>query len=398
MHILTFTTLFPNSQQPVHAVFVRNRMDNFTKLYHHEWTIVAPVPYFPRWAAKIIEHYSPRYAAYARMPREEKFSTHTLYHPRYLVLPKVGMKFHAKGMARGAKKLLQEIHRKNPIAIIDAHYVYPDGTAAIALGKILGIPVIVSARGTDLNVFPHILEIKPQILQTLKACTRLISVSSGLQSIALNLGLASEKSLVIGNGVDTQLFKAIDNQVARTKLALPLNKKIVLSVGHLVELKGFHLIVQAIAQLENPELYYVIVGEGPERPALEKIIKEKKLESQILLVGAVGNQLLPNWYSAADIFILASSREGWPNVVCEAQAIGLPVIATPVSGVPEIIYNEDLGILLKERSVDAIADALNAALQKKWDYSKITTIGQGRSWDTVSVKLQQIFTEVIQKN
>src|SRR6185436_8485702 len=151
MHILTLTTLFPNSLQPVHGVFIRNRMENFTRAYGLDWTVVAPVPYFPRVPI------APRavYRLYARIAALEEPWGYPIHHPRYLVTPKLGMRFYGRWMAEAVRRTVREIHRRKPIDVIDCHYVYPDGTAGTRIGRELGIPVILSARGTDLNLYPQ---------------------------------------------------------------------------------------------------------------------------------------------------------------------------------------------------------------------------------------------------
>lgn len=388
MHVLTLTTLFPSSLQPVHGVFIRNRMESYTRKYGLDWTVVAPVPYYPRG----IPAPRPIYGLYARVPALEAPWGYPIHHPRYLVTPKVGMRFYGAWMAAAVRGTVMEIHRRKPIDLIDCHYVYPDGTAGVRMGRELGIPVVLSARGTDLNLYPDFPVIRSRIRQNLEACRHLICVCSALRDKALELGLPEEKASVIGNGVDVDLFRRGDQAEARRKLGLPPSGRILLSVGHMTARKGFHLVLEAFARLSAPDLFLAIAGDGEERAALERQAEGLGLRGRVFFPGAVLNRDLPDWYSAADLFVLASSREGWPNVLCEAQAIGLPVVATRVWGVPEIVDSPALGILVEERSAEALQRALEQALQISWDRSHIEARGRERTWDQVSEKLRPILS------
>ena len=394
MHILTFTTLFPNARQPVHGLFIRNRMEAFTRRYGHKWTVVAPVPWFPKLPFAV----SPMYDAYARVAAKEEDRGYPVYHPRYLVTPVVGMKQYGGWMAQGAAATVRRIHAQTPIDVIDAHYAYPDGTAACRIGKELGIPVVLSARGTDLNLFTRMPDILPRIQANYRDAARLICVSNGLAKVALATGAEAAKISVIGNGIDPALFHALPPQAAveaRRSLGLPADKRILLSVGHLVELKGFHLAIEALAALKRDDVIFVAVGEGAQRHGLEALAARLGVTDKVRLPGAVKQPDLPKWYAAADLFTLMSSREGWPNVVTEAQAMGLPVVATRVGDIEDLVSVPDQGMLLEERSAGALATALDGALGRQWDRDAIAKAGAARTWEAVSERLEPVFRSVV---
>ncbi len=387
MHILTLTSLFPNTLQPVHAVFVRTRMENFTRKFGHAWSVVAPVPWFPRLPFKT----SPAYDAFARVPVCEEPWGYPIHHPRFLLTPKVGMRFYGSWMARSVIDTVKEIHRRKPIDVIDGHYVFPDGTAAIAAGRALGIPVILSARGTDLNLYPQIKPVAPRIKENLDACRHLICVCEDLRQVALGMGMPPAKVTTIGNGVDAERFRRGDAAAARQALGLPADATVLLSVGHLTERKGFRPIIEAVGKLKRPELFLAIAGAGPQRPELESVIAALGLQNRVRLSGAVANKDLTPWYQAADFFVLASSREGWPNVLCEAQASGLPIVATKVWGIPEIVKDASLGVLVDERSAEGLRVGLETALGRSWDRAHIEAVGRSRTWSKVADELAPVF-------
>ena len=387
MHILTLTTLFPNPRQPGHAIFVRARMEHFTREYGHRWTVVAPVPFFPKLPVKINDTYD----HFARVPHLEEPRGYPIHHPRYLVTPRVGMRFYGAWMASGVRSLIRRLHREDPFDVIDGHYVYPDGTAGVRMGEELGLPVLLSARGTDLNLYPRMPGIAPLIRSNLESCRHLVCVCDELKRVAMDLGTPEEKVSVVGNGVDADRFRRGDRAAARTKLGLPASATIVLSVGHMTERKGFHLLIEACARLGRDDVYLVIAGDGRERGALERLAATHRMTERIRFPGAVKNEDLPAWYQSADLFALASSREGWPNVLCEAQACGLPAVATKVWGIPEILRNGDLGVLVEERSAEGLRAGLEAALSANWDREYIASAGRSRTWGHVSKEMAVIF-------
>jgi teichuronic acid biosynthesis glycosyltransferase TuaC len=390
MNILTLTTLYPSSVQPLNAIFVRNRMEAVVSRYGHQWTVVAPVPYFP----KLPFNTRPTYDAYARVPLFEKPWGYSVHHPRYLVTPKFGMRYYGSWMTMGVKKLIRRLHAQTPFDVIDGHYVYPDGTAAVRLGRELNIPVILSARGTDLNLYPHLPGIAQRIRANLSDCRHLICVCGELKQEAIKLGMAEANISVIGNGVDIERFRRVDRTVARAALGLPLEGHIILSVGHMTERKGFHLLLRAFAEMGRRDATLVIAGDGPQRAELEALRRESGLGERIKFPGAVRNEDLPAWYSAASLFVLCSSREGWPNVLCEAQAVGLPVVATRVWGIPEIVTDATMGILVEERSVQSLRAGISEALDRSWDNADIEQRGRQRTWANVAAEVERVVERV----
>lgn len=392
MHILTITSLFPNSLQPLHGIFIQNRMENYTKKYGHKWSVIAPIPFYPKLPFATIKEYD----RYARIPSFENSRGYPVYHPRYLVTPKVGMRYYGSWFTQGILKKVIQIHAENPIDLIDGHYVYPDGQAAVDLGRKLGVPVILSARGTDLSLFPRFPAIRKKIVNILSKSNHLICVSNELKKIGIELGLSEKNISVIGNGIDANRFQIGDKNFARQKLKLPTHKKIILSVGRMNALKGFHILIKALAKLPNPKDYLLIIaGEGEEKKSLINLTRELEIEEQVLFPGGILNEALPTWYQAADLFALASSREGWPNVICEAQACGLPVVATPITGIRSIISEPYMGLFVDSREAESFAKTFLEAFTVNWDFQKIAEKGKERTWETVSQNLHKLVESVV---
>lgn len=390
MRVLTFTSLFPNHEKPNLGVFIYQRIAHLSKMPGNHVEVIAPVPYFPRWLR------GTRWKKLGQVPAREQIGDLTVYHPRYLLLPKISMPFHGFLIFSGTFRLARRLHRQTPFDCIDAHFVYPDGFAAAVLGKLLKLPVILSARGTDINLYPSFKMIRPMIRWALKHSAGAIAVSSSLRDVMVELGFSRESVRVIGNGIDAGRFSPVDPGEARACLGLPGNATILVSVGGLVPRKGFQFLIPAVAALAPcfPSLRLYILGEGEYRARLESLIRECRLEQQVFLMGNIPNEQLRFWYSAAQLSCLVSSREGWANVLQESMACGTPVIATKVWGAPEIVVSADLGLLV-EQSVEAIRKALEAALLKPWNRAAIADHARQRTWDTVAREVDEFLRAAV---
>ncbi|MEZ5490760.1 MAG: glycosyltransferase [Gammaproteobacteria bacterium] len=394
MRILTFTSLFPNNQYPNSAVFIKNRMAAVNDIPGVEVRVVAPVPWFPR-----IIPGDGRWQRLAKVPDQERIADLDVQHPRYVVTPKIGMSLYGKSMYRGSVRTVEKLYKAWPFDLIDAHYVYPDGLAAMLLGHKLNIPVVVSARGTDMNLYPSIRSIAPLIKQTLKQTSHQIAVSQSLAEAMWGNGAARGRVAVIPNGIDPQTMQPVDTAEARRILQLEdPQKSVLISVGNLVELKGHHLLIQALGILKNKgslNFSTYIIGRGGLRAKLQQQIDGLGLSDLVHLVGEVDNARLKYWYSAADISFLGSSREGWPNVVSESLACGTPVVATNVNGIPEILTRPEYGLIV-ERNVDAFVAGIEKALSIDWDRKRIAADGQLRSWGHVAREVIEVFKNVLE--
>jgi teichuronic acid biosynthesis glycosyltransferase TuaC len=379
MRILTFTSLFPSAKRPLFGIFVFQRVSHVAKCSGNTVQVVAPVPYFPSWVR------SKRWGVYGQIPSEESIENLEVHHPRYPLLSGFLMSLHGFLMFLGAFPTVRRLHRQYDFDCIDAHYVYPDGFAAVLLGKVLHIPVVVSARGTDINVFPSFWTIRPMIRWTLRHAMGVIAVADALRKAIMDLGVTSEKIVVIPNGVEVNQFRPVPRREARRKLGLPENSKIAVCVASLTESKNHRLLISALSQIpmSNPETQLYILGEGPLRDELNYLVHQLSLDRRVFLLGARPNQELALWFSAADVSCLVSSREGWPNVVMESIACGTPVVATRAGGIPEIITTPELGILVDPDS-NSIAAGLQSALSKEWNRSLLVQRAQSRTWDHVA--------------
>jgi teichuronic acid biosynthesis glycosyltransferase TuaC len=397
MKVLSFTTLWPNHKQPLHGLFVRERIKALAKPC--ELRVVAPVPWFIP-----VKFFGEQYYNYTQIQRYEKQDMLDVFHPRYLVLPKVCKFTDGLLMFYSLRNFLKHMRNEFPYNLIDAHYAYPDGYAAGRIAQELGIPYTVTVRGNDMTVFAKEKLRGELIRRSLISAERVFCVSRSLQDIVIALGIPIEKTEVLENGVDLHKFHRVPRSETRHLLQLPQESFIILSVGHLVERKGFHLLIQAVSDLQSkrdqtPMHLFIVGGEShwdsSYKDGLVRQIRESGLHDLVSLVGPKKPDELKYWYSAADVFCLVSSREGCPNVVLESLACGTPVVATAVSGTPDIISDPELGILV-ERDVSSIRLGIAKALDRTWDHDKIIAhVRKQYSWETTATKIYNIFERVL---
>lgn len=389
MKVLTFSSLFPNSAQPELGVFIYQRMAHFAQLGGNELVVVAPIPHAPSWLTK------KRWKQWAGLPSIEHQGPLTVYHPSYVMLPGLSLPIQGLLIFLFTLPLVRKLHRKHQFDIIDAHFIYPDGFAALLLGKLLHLPVVVSARGTDINLYPSFRMVRPQIRWTLRKAAGAIAVCKALRDTMVALS-GTQQTEVIGNGVDLTRFVSIDREQARRKLGLSPGIPMAVAVGSLIPRKGYQFLIPAVAEISGdfPKLELYILGEGEYRTELERLIQTLGLSDRVHLVGACPNAQLQYWYSAADVSCLASSREGWPNVLLESMACGTPVVATGVWGTPDVITSPKLGVIV-EQNVPSIAAGLRAALQNNWDRKRIAEYARRRDWNDVAREVELYFSTVL---
>jgi glycosyltransferase involved in cell wall biosynthesis len=200
--------------------------------------------------------------------------------------------------------------------------------------------------------------------------------------------------MVSRNGVDLDFFRPLDRD--RIRKNWQVNRKLLISVGNLIELKGHHLIVQAMAEMPDYQLF--IVGEGDWSWKLQSMVNELGLEDRIRFLGERKQQELVELYNCADALVLASSREGWANVLLEALACGTPVVATNISGTPEVIGAPEAGVLCEERSAQGIVDAVNGLFERYPDRKKTRQYAEKFSWQETTDGLVKIFEELAMKH
>jgi teichuronic acid biosynthesis glycosyltransferase TuaC len=384
---LLFSTLYPNAVHPAHGIFVETRLRGLMATGQVSARALAPVPWFPsrnQWFGE--------YAKLASVPLCELRHGIHIDHPRYLTIPKVGMNIAPFLMAASLKPHFDRIMASHDSPhLIDAHYFYPDGVAAVLLGRHYGKPVVVTGRGTDLHCIPKYTIPRLMIRFAANKSSAIITVCQALKETLIGLQIPEKKIVVLKNGVDLSLFRPLEDRDCMRK-KLGLTGTTLISVGRLIALKGHHLIIEALKELPDCDL--LIAGSGPEDKKLRKIAKKMEVEKRVRFLGPVPHDNLANLYGAADMLVLASDREGWANVLLESMACGTPVVATRVWGTSEVVTSSNAGILIDNREARSIADGVRRLLSAQPDRDLTRKHAEGFSWDATTEGQLRIFRQV----
>ncbi len=386
IRLLVFTSLYPNAVRPRHGVFVEERLRHLMSSGRVSATVVAPVPWFP--------FRNPRFGAYAgfaRVPMREQRHGIDILHPRYPVIPKFGMGIAPSLMYRALRPMLRKLVAGNDFDLIDAHYFYPDGVAAMKLGAAIDKPVVITARGSDLNVIPRHPWPRWQIKAAAAHVAAVVTVSQALKRKAEDLGAEGHKISVLRNGVDLDRFRPLDRMAIRARLGLA--GPVWLAVGNLVELKGVHLTLAALANVADATL--LIAGDGPEAGRLRRLASTLGVDARARFLGYVPHAQLQEYYNAAHVLMLASSREGMPNVVLESLACGTPVVVAPFAGVGELVNAPEAGEVAAARTADALLEAWRRLWNRRPERAVTRRFAEQLGWAPVVEAQHALYAKVL---
>lgn len=392
--IVVFSTLFPNAVQPGAGIFIRERMFRVAK--ELPLMVVAPVPWFPFQG--LIRAFRPHFRPLP--PHCEIQDGIEVLHPRFFSVPGILKSLDGLFLALSTFFLMRRLQHEHRFDIIDSHFAYPDGYAATRLGKWLGVPVTITLRGTEAR-HSNNPWLRPLLVSALHSSARVFSVSDSLRRHAMSLGIPESKVRVVGNGVDTAKFHPVPRSDARAQLGIDADAPVLISIGGLVERKGFHRAIECLPELKIrfPKLVYLIVGgasaEGDMRPQLEQQVAALGLQDTVRFLGTMPADKLKWPLCAADIFVLATRNEGWANVFLEAMACGLPVVATDVGGNAEVVCDPSLGTIVPFGDSTALSAAITDALRKPWDRAAIISYAHANSWDSRVAALTEEFSNLV---
>jgi teichuronic acid biosynthesis glycosyltransferase TuaC len=286
--------------------------------------------------------------------------------------------------------------------LIDSHFGFPDGIAASWLSRWSNRPYSITLRGNE-TLHAKSFFRGMALRRAIKHADGVVTVSSPLRDFALSCGTPPERVRVIPNGIDASIFHPRDSSEIRGRLEISGGIPLILSVGYLIERKGHHRVMRAARILldEGFELFLAVVGaagaEGDFRSELVRLRDELHLENNMRFINALPQPVLAELMSDAEVLCLASTREGWPNVVNEAMACGTPVVATDIGGVRDMIPSEDYGRIVAPNDQEALNRALGWALKKEFDRGRIARLGMSRSWSHVAAEVYAYFQEVVDR-
>ena len=378
--LLVYSSLFPSAARPGAGLFIRERM--FRVAARFPMVVVSPVPWFPLQG--LIRRWKPWFRP--AMPRHEQQQQIDVYYPRFLSFPGVLKSLDGLFMALGSLSLMWRLRRSFRFNLSDAHFAFPDGDAATLLGRWFRVPVTITLRGTEVPLSRYRWR-RRRMLLALQRAARVFAVAGSLKRHVTGMGIPGDKIRVVGNGVDINKFTPVPRADARQQLQLAEDARVLVSVGGLVERKGFHRVIEVLPALKEafPTLRYLVIGgpgpEGDWGSRLEQQVADLGLQDTVQFLGSMPGEQLKLPLSAANVFVLATRNEGWANVFLEAMACGLPVVTTDVGGNAEVVCRAELGMLVPPGDSGALRQALHEALCKEWSREKIMDYAHDNAWE-----------------
>jgi teichuronic acid biosynthesis glycosyltransferase TuaC len=310
-----------------------------------------------------------------------------VHHPRYPLLPAAGMSTAPWLMAAGTRPRVREVLSSHkPVELIDAHYFYPDGVAAAMLARWMGLPYIITARGSDINLIATYSWPRRLMLRAAANASAVIAVSRALAAAMVAMGMPESRIHVLRNGVDLEFFSPLPgSQERRRPSGSPAT---FLSVGALKPAKGHDIAIRFIHRLQEARL--VIAGAGPDERRLRLLCERLDVSPRVQFAGVLDAGSLRDCYRKADALVLMSEREGMPNVVLESLACGTPVLAADVGGIAEIVSSETAGELVDRRNAEALVAAWRRLQARGIDRRAVRRHAEQFSWDETITGLHRL--------
>lgn len=385
LRVLAITRIFPNAVEPLSAPFNRQQFGALGTLC--DLRVMATIPWFPGSAlVKRSKTWGLR-----DVPARDVIAGLEVRHPRVVYVPGLAG---LSGALEFASLLPAFLEVKNNIDVVLGSWAYPDGAAAVALARLAGVPAVIKAHGSDLNVQSTMRGPRTNLSLALPRAARVVAVSAALGEKAIALGARRERVCVVANGTDAKLFHVRDRDAARAGLdwPAPWPRRLILYVGRVERAKGVMDLIEAFVRISDlePDLALAILGEGG---CLEEAkAAAAHLSGRVRFLGARPLAQVPQWMAASTLVTLPSHAEGSPNVIREALACGRPVVGTDVGGIPELLGTDppgQLGAMVPARDPAALGEALRQVARRDFDPQSIRA-QSGGSWDESATALLRV--------
>ena len=351
MKVRVLTSLYPSPETPFEGIFAARKWEGL-RARGHDIDVVMPLP----WAPKTLQRVLPaHYARMARTPAEETREGIPIVRPRYLHVPSRSVGNAERFAAVAVRGVLEQ--GRPDVCVID--YAWPGAAAAKGLVD-AGVPVVINGRGSDVLQVAEVASLSAELEKGLRAAHAVTAVSQDLLDAMVRLGGNPSAATLTPNGVDTEHFSPGSRDEARGRVGQSPEGRIVLVVGHLIPRKDPILSMEAFHAAGLNDARLVFVGRGPLMDEAKAHAQSLGIQDRVSLLGERPPHELVDWYRAADVMLLTSSREGRPNVVLEALSTGCPVVATDAGGTSEVVTSDRM--LSRTRDAGAIGAMLKGLL------------------------------------
>jgi len=302
-----------------------------------------------------------------------------------------------KAGKRHSRKAIKVIEKNNlKFDIIHAHFAWSSGYAGVKVKEKYNKPLVVTGHGYDIYKLPLRSErFKNEIVNVFNSADQVLTVSEENNKHLKSMGVNNVK--VFPNGYTTSLFYFKEQKACREKLGLPMDKKIMITIGNLEPYKGYEYLVKAldIVREKNPNFLCLHIGAGSLEGQIKRMVSERGLGEYITFLGRIPHNELVDYFGASDFFVSSSLAEGNPTVMFESLGCGKPFIGTKVGGVPEIISSQEYGLLCDSEDERALAENILKALEKNWDTEKILNYAKEFSWENICKNIEGVYKDLL---
>lgn len=395
LRVLAITRIFPNAVEPLSSPFNRQQFAALGKLC--DLRVMATIPWFP--GSALVRR--SRTGGLRKVPAHDVIAGLDVSHPRVAYVPGLAG---LSGALEVASLLPAFLARRRDIDVVLGSWAYPDGAAAVALARLIGVPAVIKAHGSDLNVQSTMFGPRTNLSLALPRASRLVAVSAALGEKAISLGVSRDRVAIVQNGTDASLFRVRDRAEARAALDVVLppptggelgSRRMILYCGRIERAKGVMDLIEAFSKIATraPDLSLVLLGDGSAMAEAKALAAP--LGSRVRFLGARPLAEVPQWVAASTLVTLPSHAEGSPNVIREALACGRPVVGTSVGGIPELLgpTNGDLhvadpalGAMVPASDPAALGEALLDVASREFDPQAIAA-RSGGSWEESAAAL-----------
>jgi len=345
---------------------------------HYNVTVVAPVSWIQRLKST------------PSIPFFRLENNIPVYHPTYWFLPKFFRSTHGLSLYLSIRKLVSTIIERSSIDIIYSSWLFPDGWVSSLIAKKYNLPCFIHAVGTDANRLVPNSYISRLSINAANRASRVISVSNALALKLKNIGCNKNKIYTVYNGLDSSIFYKMNKEHLRVSKGIHQRDKVVLFVGNLLKEKGILDLFESFRSIaqKDKDWKLIIIGGGKCQPELTHLIRRNSLTDQIFLLGRLPLKEIGIWMNIASLLCLPSHSEGLPNVIIEARACGIPVVATNVGGIPELADILGSTLLIP---INDTAKLTSAILEVEAYYTEHCEPKALASWDAKAEILRDIF-------
>lgn len=376
MKVLFISNLFPDATNPHLGIYNAQMLQHLSKLC--DIRVLAPRPtmgFPPFWFPK---KFSGR--------EDDKIFQPTFVPASYV--PKIGSRFNHLLMARSMERALKNIREKFPFDVVLSSWIYPDACATAELAQRNNFPFVAIAQGSDAHQYLKIPARRKIISDALSRASAVVARSEDLARQLNDAGVNKNKLNVIYNGVEFQAFHPTNRSVIRKDLGLAGDAVVLLFVGNFLPIKNPLLLIEAHAALSrnqpDKKIILIMIGTGPLVSAVKRRTAVLGTSEYVLLLGAKSSHEVARYMQGADLLCVPSDNEGVPNVILEAFASGVRVVARKVGGIPEVMPQDFLGKLVAHNDASLMADTIADILSVPMEPDCIVQYARRFSWENAA--------------